>query len=185
VLNGLPGIGGVFHTADIICLAVGPVDTPAGKLVATGCGAGDVFVTQMEAGTVVTRLRKHEGGAETLAFSGPAVRPVLLATGGGDGVIRVWDAESGVERCRLDHAGVTVRVVWHPALPLLASASADGTVALWDALGGRQLALFRGHTDFVTDVCFAGGDQFLASSSADESVRVFDIRPLLPATAAH
>lgn len=176
VLNGLPGIGGAFHTADLMCMAPGPPDTPAAKLVATGCGAGDVFVTQLESGTVVTKLQKHEGGVETVAFSGPHVRPVLLATGGSDGVVHVWDSESGAERCRLAHKGVTVKVVWHPALPLLASASSEGTVALWDALSGTQLALFHGHESFVTDVCFAGGNEFLASSSADGTVRIFDVR---------
>jgi angio-associated migratory cell protein len=184
VLNGLPGIGAVFHTADLMCLSIGPADTAAGKLVATGCGMGDVFVTQMETGTVVTRLQNHAGGVESVAFSSGAVRPVLLATGGGDGVVHVWDSESGVERCKLEHNGVTVRVVWHPSLPLLGTASADGTVALWDALGGSQLALFRGHTSFVTDMCFAAGNDFLASSSADGTVRIFDVRKHVAAAKA-
>lgn len=181
VLNGLPGIGGGFHTADLICLAAGPPDTPSGNLVATGCAFGDVFVTQIETGTVVSKLQQHAGGVESLAFSTGAFRPILLATGGADGKVHVWDSESGVERCRLDHAGVTVRVVWHPSLPLLATASASGTVALWDAMSGKQLSLFQGHTNFVTDVCFAGGNQFLASTSADRTVRIFDVRPFLSA----
>lgn len=180
VLNGQPGIGGAFHTADLICLSAGPADTPAGALVATGCAFGNVFVSHIETGTVVSKLQIHAGGVETMAFSSPAVRPVLLATGGADGKIHVWDSESGVERCRLDHLGVTVRVVWHPRLPLLASASANGTVALWDAMSGKRLALFQGHTNFLTDVCFAGESQFLASTAADTTVRIFDIRKFLP-----
>lgn len=179
VQNGMPGIGGMFHTADIMCMAAGPVDTPASKLVATGCGGGDVFVTQVETGMVVKRLQGHPGGVESVAFSSADVRPVLLATAGNDGVIHVWDAVSGTERCKFEHEGVIVKVVWHPALPVLASGSANGTVALWDALGGKQLALFEGHEDFVTDVCFAGGNEFIASSSADTTVRLFDIRPML------
>lgn len=179
VQNGMAGIGGVFHTADVMCLTVGPVDTPAAKLVATGCGGGDVFVTQVETGLVVKQLQGHVGGVESVAFSAAEMRPVLLATGGGDGAIHVWDAVSGTERCRFEHAGVTVKVVWHPRRPVLATGSSDGSVALWDALGGKRLALFHGHEDFVTDLCFAGGDDFIASSSADTTVRIFDIRPML------
>jgi angio-associated migratory cell protein len=176
VQSGLPGIRGSFHTADLLCLAVGKADTPSSKLVATGCMSGDIFITQFETGQVVAQLQRHEGGAESVAFSPPNVRPVLLATGGGDGKIHVWDAEAGIERCSLYHEGVTVKVVWHPVRALLASASSNGTVTLWDGLKGDQLAIFRGHTAFVTDVCFAGGNNFLASSSADGTVRLFDIR---------
>jgi angio-associated migratory cell protein len=176
VQSGLPGIRGSFHTADLLCLAVGPPDTPSANLVATGCMSGDIFVTQFETTTVVAQLQKHEGGAESVAFSPPSVRPVLLATGGGDGKIHVWDAEAGIERCTLDHEGVTVRVVWHPVRHLLATASSNGSVALWDGLKGDRLAYFRGHTAFITDICFAGANEFLASSSADGTVRLFDIR---------
>lgn len=179
VQNGLASTGALFHTDNLLSLTLGPIETPCAKLAATGCVSGDVFVTQIESGAVVARLCRHEGGTESLAFSPPVLRPVLLATAGADGKIRIWDAEAGSERFVLEHAGVIVKVTWHPSLPLLASASAEGTLAVWHGLSGKQLAFFTGHTDFITDVCFAADNQALASSAADRSLRIYDLRPVI------
>jgi WD40 repeat protein len=74
-------------------------------------------------------LRAHVGGANTVAFS-PDGR--MLATGGADGAIVIWDAIEFVERRRLvGHAGEVFAVTFSPDGRLLASASGDGSVKLW------------------------------------------------------
>lgn len=175
IQDGMPNIGGKFHTEGILTMAVGPIDTPAARLCASGCSSGNVFVSQIESATVVAQLQGHADGVETMAFH-RSFRPALLATGGADGNLRVWDAEAGIQRASLTHSGVIVKLVWHAVRPLLASASSDGSIALWDGMSGTRLSIFRGHTSFITDVCFAGDHQFLASTSADGTVRLYDIR---------
>lgn len=176
---GQPGIGGTFHGADIHCLSMGYPGTPLSSLVASGCAAGRVYVSNVDTGQVLVQLPTHEGGVESVAFSPPTLRPMLLASAGADGIIRVRDMEAGVERCIFTHPQVIAKLQWHPDRPLLVSASSEGTLRLWNPLSGQQLAELSGHTSYITDFCFAASNEFIASVSEDESVRIFDIRPFL------
>lgn len=181
IQRGIDGLRGAFHNADIHCLDVGSLDTSASNLIASGCAAGDVFICHRDTGQVVVALPRHEGGVETVAFSPSQIKPVLLASAGADGVIRVWDIEFNAERCTFPHGGVIARIAWHPTLPVLLSGSSDGTVALWNVLSGQQLSKFEGHGAFISDVCFAGNNEFIASTSGDGTVRIFDARSSLSA----
>lgn len=181
IQSGMEGLRGMFHAADLQCLAVGSEGTNAGMLIASGCAAGDVFLTHRESGEVVVQLPRHEEGVESIAFTPSGIAPVMLATGGSDGVVRVWDVDSSAERCRFEHRGVVVKVIWHSKKALLVSASSDGSVVMWDALSGRMMKRFTGHTEFITDISFANSETLLASTSGDGSVRIYDIQPLLVA----
>jgi len=64
---------------------------PGGHL-AFGAVDGSVGVFNIAADAVTTRLAKHDGPVLALATRSASNRTALLATGGGDGVIRVWDA---------------------------------------------------------------------------------------------
>jgi hypothetical protein len=57
-----------------------------------------------------------------------------LASGGGDGAVRVWDAGSGEQVHTLSgHTGQVRAVAWRPDGTQLASGGDDGTVRVWDA----------------------------------------------------
>jgi serine/threonine protein kinase/WD40 repeat protein len=56
---------------------------------------------------------------------------------------------------------------------LLASGHGDGTIHLRQVPGGREIAVFRGHTKAVSDVVFAAGDR-VVSSSTDGTIRIWD-----------
>lgn len=171
-----PGIGNTFHTAHIHCLAVGFQDTPLAMIAASGCAAGSIYVSNLESGQVLAQLPSHEGGAESIAFSPPTFRPLLLACAGADGKIRVRDMEAGVERCAFSHPQVISKVLWHPDRPLLISGSSEGTICLWNGLTGESLATLRGHTDFISDFCLAANNRCIVSASGDGTLRVFDIK---------
>lgn len=84
-------------------------------------------------GTSPRQLRLHPGGAT--AFAWQPARPVL-ATGGADGVLALWDPALAVPGrparpvalARIASAGVTA-VAWTPDGDTLLAAAADGTLA--------------------------------------------------------
>jgi WD40 repeat protein len=84
-----------------------------------------------------------EGSVTTLAFSADGK---LLASGGWDDTVRLWDAGTGKELRRLDaHKGMVARVVFSPDGKVLASRGGlDGILRLWDPATGAELHKVEG-----------------------------------------
>jgi WD40 repeat protein len=60
----------------------------------------------------------------------------LIASGGTEGVVLLWDRRKGtVVRTLIGHTTEVVALAFHPDGTRLASASSDGTVILWDVSG--------------------------------------------------
>ena len=67
----------------------------------------------------------------------------VLASSGGDGAVRVWDAAAGTPRLTLKgHGGEVDSVAFSPDGTSLATGGKDGLIRLWDvATGGETLSL--------------------------------------------
>ncbi|HYO54562.1 pentapeptide repeat-containing protein, partial [Archangium sp.] len=79
-----------------------------------------------------------------------------LVSAGGDGTVRLWEAESGRElRSLSGHDGTVWSVSFSPDGRRLASAGADGAVRLWEAESGRELRSLSGHHGGVWSVSFS------------------------------
>jgi len=99
----------------------------------------------------------------------------LLALGGVDKSIRLWDVESSrVLRTLSGHAGAVTSLSFHADGETLASASQDGTVKVWNASSGRLAATLSGHSGPVWSVAFAADGKSLASGGEDRTIRVWD-----------
>jgi WD40 repeat protein len=107
--------------------------------------------------------RRHRGVVYSLAIS-PDRRQ--MATGGLDGVIRIWDMASGeLVRMMVGHDQVVHGLSWSPDGSVLASAGGwDVTVRLWDTRRGMPLRVFRGMKSYVQHVAWShDGTQLVAA----------------------
>ncbi|PKS07962.1 hypothetical protein jhhlp_006574 [Lomentospora prolificans] len=69
-------------------------------------------------------------------------KPILVASAGGDGLVKVWDANSGEAECTLDnHEDRVWALAVHPETNTLVSGSGDSTVTFWyDTSSASQAA---------------------------------------------
>lgn len=118
-------------------------------------------------------LSGHEGPVYDAAIS-PDGR--LIATGGADGTVRLWDTQTGQTLFTLTGAtGAVWGVAFSPDGRRLAGASRDGTVRLWNTATGEELATLAGHLGGVLDVAFSPDGSLLATGGEDETVRLWQL----------
>jgi serine/threonine protein kinase len=100
----------------------------------------------------------------------------LLAGGGNNMLIKIWDTSSGKLSVTLKgHRDFVQGLAWSRDGFSLASASADKTVIIWDALqGGAPQQTLVGHSDTVYAVAWSPDGTLLASASADKTVMIWD-----------
>ncbi|MBL7498138.1 DUF4062 domain-containing protein [Frankia sp. CNm7] len=98
-----------------------------------------------------------------------------LASGGGDGRVRLWDPVRGVERRVLaGHAGDVTALVVAPGGSWLASAAGDGTIQVADPRAVSNRVLVPGHARPAHALVAAPSGSWLASAGGDGTVRMWD-----------
>ncbi|MGE3778321.1 MAG: protein kinase, partial [Pirellulaceae bacterium] len=101
----------------------------------------------------------------------------LLASGGCDRFVRVWDMTSGRSLAALNgHTDWVTSVAVSPVAALLASGGADQTVRIWDLAGSVERHCLRGHAGTVTSLAFSPEDGLLASGAKDHRVVLWQMR---------
>lgn len=153
-------------------------ERPITELVANGTHVvaatqgGELSFIEIATGAVKI-VKAHAGAIQTLARS---VDGHLVASGGDDHVVRLWDPSNGELRGVLDgHEAELGEVAFSPDGTRLAAASKNGTIRVWDTRAFKAIGVLRGHDKRIASLAFSPDGTSLASGSNDRSVRVWDL----------
>lgn len=107
-----------------------------GALLAAASQAGPLHLFNGATGDNRRELPGHEDGANCLAFAPGAASPALLASGGQDGAVKIWDAAAGQHLATTGLGTAWIEhIAWRPAT--------SGAAPLLAAASGRELHFLR------------------------------------------
>ncbi|SEG60422.1 WD domain-containing protein, G-beta repeat-containing protein [Thermomonospora echinospora] len=190
VASGIPGLPWARRTGEAFVVSTGNardlVFAPDGRSLAGVDGVGTVRLWDT---TVYRQLgpshmvpdpgRNWLGGLAAAPSTAVSADGRLLATGGPDHRVRIWDRATDRLLGLLPSEGLSIwDVEFASRGTLLATADLAGRIRLWDAqtrrpLGGR----LTGHPGTVNGMLFSPDDSLLATTDhASGSIRLWDVR---------
>jgi WD40 repeat protein len=99
----------------------------------------------------------------------------MLASGGDDQTIRLWEISTGQCLKTLQRQNYQIRsVAFSRDGSLIASGSDDQTIQLWQVGTGQFRKALQGHTNRVWLVAFSPDGRTLASGSDDGTVKLWE-----------
>ena len=155
----------------------GVVITPDGEKLAISNGAGNgITLWNLKTHAILNgSLDKREVPLTFLQLSSDGK---LLATGGFDGLVRLWDMATGDELLLpIKEPESVVSAAFSADGRVLAIASLDQTIRLWDLATRRELDTLKGHESGVWTVTFSADGRRLASGGDDKTVRLWNTGP--------
>ena len=162
----------------------------AGERVVGGASGGQLIVINPFSLEVLYEVAEAHGVDEegvprpvlSVAHSSVAA---IFATASTDGVIRLWDAETGEPQQELEgHTAQVNTLSFSPDGATLLSGSQAAQLYLWDVESGEQIRAFEGHVGRILSADFSGdgsrvvsstGDDPEDSSNFDRVARVYDV----------
>ncbi|MFL6468854.1 MAG: protein kinase domain-containing protein, partial [Pyrinomonadaceae bacterium] len=114
---------------------------------------------------------QQDKGVESIAFS---PNGTMLATGGMDDMIHLWDATTGEKLKTLSgHSGVVWSLEFSPDGKRLLSGSADKTARIWDIDSGTVQSTLGGEAQPISNPTFSKDGKLIFASDSD-SIKSWD-----------
>jgi angio-associated migratory cell protein len=159
--------GGGDDVAKLWELKISPnIQTQSAGSAAEGKSVEPFLMTPVEVAT----LSGHTDSVASVAFS---IDGNLCATGGMDGLVKVWDSADGSLKRTLEGPSDIEWLTWHTKGNVLLAGSSDGTVWMWLATSGACMQVFAGHEGSVTCGLFTPDGRHVITGGADATVRLW------------
>lgn len=118
-------------------------------------------------------LAGHTNGVTDVVYTADGSR---LVTGDRDGLVKIWDTNSGAELHTLSgHTADIAKFTFNADDTLLATASADSTARVWDLETGEELLILSDHIEWVTGIDFSPDGSRLATGDDGGQIRIWDL----------
>ena len=146
-----------------------------GKSIATwNLGSADVRLCDVVTGQLLKSFTAHDGSVNAVQFPPDSQ---IIATGGKDYTVRLWNANTGQLLNTLDHQDITslTSVQFSPDGKIIATGGiSSGTVHLWEVTTGNRLFRLIGHTDkSVYSICFSPNGRIIATGGDEGTIRLW------------
>lgn len=155
------------------------VFSPDGQTIASSDYEGRVLLWDSTTGGVLRFIRGHTGGVFSLAFGADGRH---LMTGGVDGTAKLWDITTDQEFRRLiSKTGWLRQLAFSSNGQHLAAAGGvttqgqNSNAIIWNLAARQSRRILTGHTKGVTSTAFDPHDVYLATGSADQTVKIWRV----------
>ena len=140
------------------------------------------------------RVRPELNFVETITFGEPpgtqvltvGPHPQLVAVGGVDGSVRLWDIDARRKLAsfrtelhqRTGHEALVTSLAFSPDGAFLASGHVDGNLHLWSLDMGEEVQMKVRHEASIGEVAFSPDGNTLATCGLDNTVKLWDLDSL-------
>lgn len=142
-----------------------------GKLCVSGGGDDMGYIWDIATGSKISDLALHLDSVIAVAFSTDGQ---FVATGGLDGIVNVFNVQSGQLSCALSSSSEIMWIDWHPRGNVLLAGTEDGTCWMWTIPTGQCMHVLAGHSDSVTCGRFSPDGKSVVTGSSDCTIYVWD-----------
>lgn len=120
----------------------------------------------------------HHGAVRDVQFSPSEKR---VATGGSEGVIKLWDPRDGTfVRSLKGHKGEVTGLRYTIDELYLVSCGADSSIMMWDLTKNEVQRCLRGHNDVITCISISPDASLIVSTSFDFLAKTWYLSPRHP-----
>ena len=148
--------------------------SPDNMTFAFGYNNGKIEITDRTSGEKTHTIKHaHTRIVTSVAFSDNAS---ILASGGYDKMVRLWDVSTGKLIDTLaGHQYAVLKVEFSPSGDILVSGGSNGNIYYWDLKTGNPIRTIAVHTDRIENISFSKTGDKLVSSDADDIIRLWDV----------
>jgi WD40 repeat protein len=149
--------------------------SPDGRTVAGGDGTGRLRLWETTTGKLTRELQAHSNWVFSVSWTKDGSG---LITGGGDNLIRWFDALNPVQPSRtiLAHSNDVHAVALTRDGKTLVSAGDDRQIVIWDVERAAARRRLSGHERQIPTLALSPDEKLIASGSRDHSIRLWNTR---------